>query len=201
MQAFKTFTGLVAPLDRPNVDTDAIIPKQFLKLIVRKGMGEGLFFEWRRKPDGSPNPDFVLNQPRYREATILLARENFGIGSSREHAVWALVDQGFRAVIAPSFGDIFHNNSLKNGFLPIKLSEQEVDGLFARAAREDLRLTVDLENQTVSDGAGWSASFEIDSQSRTCLLEGLDDIALTLRHEAAIAAYEKGHPVPYRAQG
>ncbi|HLH75511.1 MAG TPA: 3-isopropylmalate dehydratase small subunit [Candidatus Binataceae bacterium] len=199
MQAFKTFTGLVAPLDRPNVDTDAIIPKQFLKAIVRKGMGEGLFFDWRRNPDGSPNPDFILNQPRYREATILLARANFGIGSSREHAVWALADQGFRAVIAPSFGDIFHNNSLKNGFLPIKLSEDQIDGLFARTARQDLRLTINLETQTVSDDAGWSASFEIDTQSRTCLLEGLDDIALTLRHEAAITAYEKAHPVPYRA--
>ena len=199
MQAFKTFTGLVAPLDRPNVDTDAIIPKQFLKAIVRKGMGEGLFFDWRRNPDGSPNPGFILNLPRYREATILLARANFGIGSSREHAVWALADQGFRAVIAPSFGDIFHNNSLKNGFLPIKLSEQEIDRLFARAAQHDLRLTVNLETQTVSDGAGWSAAFDIDAQSRACLLEGLDDIALTLRHEAAIQTYEKAHPIPYRA--
>lgn len=199
MRAFTTHTGLVLPLDRVNVDTDQIIPKQFLKAVVRKGMGEGLFFDWRRRPDGTPNPDFVLNQPAYQGASIILGRANFGCGSSREHAVWALDDYGFRAVIAPSFGDIFHNNSLKNGFLPVTLSEAEVDKLFALSRQGQLRLSVDLAAQTVTDGERFTAHFEMESQAKRCLLEGLDDIALTLEHEKDIAAYEKSHLIPYPA--
>jgi 3-isopropylmalate/(R)-2-methylmalate dehydratase small subunit len=199
MRAVKKITGLVLPMDRPNIDTDAIIPKQFLKAIERKGMGAGLFFDWRLRPDGSPNPDFIMNQPRYKDATIVLARANFGIGSSREHAVWALDDYGFRAVIAPSFGDIFHNNSYKNGFLPVVLTPAEVDQLFQAAAQAPLHLTIDLETQTVSDGAEWKAHFEIEPQTKRCLLEGLDDIALTLQLNDRIGAYEAAHPIPYPA--
>ena len=197
MKAFKNFTGLVAPLDKPNVDTDQIIPKQFLKAIVRSGLGEGLFYDWRSKPD---NSDFVLNQPRFHGASVLVARANFGCGSSREHAVWALDDFGFKAVIAPSFADIFRNNSLKNGFLPIVLTADQVDHIFKAVAREDgYSLHIDLSAQTVSDESGWSARFEIEPFQKKCLLEGLDEIALTMMHEKKIAAYEAKHPAPYPA--
>ena len=199
MQPFKNFTGIVAPLDRSNVDTDQIIPKQFLKAIVRSGLGKGLFFDWRRHLDGTPDPDFVLNKPRYQGASILVARANFGSGSSREHAVWALADAGFRAVIGTSYADIFHNNSYKNGLLPVTLKPAEVDAIFRATAKyEAYQLTINLEAQTVSDDFGWSASFEIDPFVKKCLLEGLDDIALTLAHEKAITAYEAAHHVPYR---
>jgi 3-isopropylmalate/(R)-2-methylmalate dehydratase small subunit len=198
MRAFKTFTGLVAPLDKANVDTDQIIPKQFLKAIVRSGLGKGLFFDWRYRPDGSEDPGFVLNDPRYKGASILVARANFGSGSSREHAVWALDDFGIRAVIAPSFADIFRNNSMKNGLLPVVLSAAEVDHIFALMGEHPgYSLTIDLDKQTVSDSYGWSARFEIEPFARKCLLEGLDDIGLTLVHEAEIARYEVAHPAPY----
>jgi 3-isopropylmalate/(R)-2-methylmalate dehydratase small subunit len=196
MRAFRNLTGLVAPLNRSNVDTDQIIPKQFLKRLTRSGLGEGLFYDWRTKVD---NPDFVLNQPRFKGASILVAGANFGSGSSREHAVWALDDFGFKAVIAPSFADIFYNNCLKNGLLPIVLRTDEVDRIFAAVkAREGYALTIDLDAQTVTDSAGWSARFEIDSFRKKRLLEGLDEIALTLKHEDKIAAFESRHPVPYR---
>jgi 3-isopropylmalate/(R)-2-methylmalate dehydratase small subunit len=199
MQKFKNFTGLVAPLDRSNVDTDQIIPKQFLKAVVRSGLKKGLFFDWRRRPDGSPDPDFVLNKPRYEGASILVARANFGNGSSREHAVWALADAGFRAVIGSSYADIFHNNSFKNGLLPVTLKPEEIEEIFRATAKyEGYHLTIDLEAQTVGDDFGWSANFEIDPFVKKCLLEGLDDIALTFAHEKAITAYEGAHPVPYR---
>jgi 3-isopropylmalate/(R)-2-methylmalate dehydratase small subunit len=195
MQAFKNFTGLVSPLDRPNVDTDQIIPKQFLKAVVRSGLSKGLFYDWRNQPDSQ----FVLDQPRFKAANILVAGANFGCGSSREHAVWALADFGFRAVIAPSFADIFRNNCLKNGVLTIILKPAEVDAIFESIKRhQDYRLAIDLERQTVADGHGWSARFEIDPFAKKCLLEGLDDIALTLSHEKEITAYEKSHPLPYR---
>ncbi len=199
MQKFKNFTGLVAPLDRSNVDTDQIIPKQFLKAVVRSGLKRGLFFDWRRRPDGSPDPDFVLNKPRYEGASILVARANFGNGSSREHAVWALADAGFRAVIGSSYADIFHNNSFKNGLLPVTLKPEEIDQIFRAIAKyEGYHLSIDLVAQTVTDDFGWTAHFEIDPFVKKCLLEGLDDIALTFAHEKAITAYEAAHPVPYR---
>jgi 3-isopropylmalate/(R)-2-methylmalate dehydratase small subunit len=199
MQAFKNFTGLIAPLDRSNVDTDQIIPKQFLKAVVRSGLKKGLFFDWRRRPDGSDDPDFVLNRARYDNASILVARANFGSGSSREHAVWALADAGFKAVIGESFADIFHNNSFKNGLLPIKLKPEEVEHIFrATADYEAYRLTINLDEQTVTDDFGWQAHFDIDPFRKKCLLEGLDDIALTLAHAKAIADYESKHPVSYR---
>jgi 3-isopropylmalate/(R)-2-methylmalate dehydratase small subunit len=199
MRAFKNFTGLVAPMDRPNVDTDQIIPKQFLKAVVRSGLKRGLFVDWRLHPDGSENADFELNRARYKDASILVARANFGCGSSREHAVWALDDFGFKAVIAPSFADIFHNNCFKNGMLPIRLKEDEVDHIIRAAGDyEAYRLTIDLEEQTVADDFGWSAHFEIDPYVKTCLLEGLDDIALTLVHHEKIAAHEEKHPHPFR---
>jgi 3-isopropylmalate/(R)-2-methylmalate dehydratase small subunit len=195
MQPFKNFIGLVAPLDRPNVDTDQIIPKQFLKAVVRTGLGKGLFCDWRNQPDSQ----FVLDQPRFDKATIMVARANFGCGSSREHAVWALADFGFKAVIAPSFADIFRNNCLKNGLLAVILKPAEVDAVFEAIKRhESYRLSVDLPAQKVSDELGWSASFEIDPFAKKCLLEGLDDIGLTLVQEREIAAFEAAHPVPYR---
>ncbi|HEX6972221.1 MAG TPA: 3-isopropylmalate dehydratase small subunit [Limnochordia bacterium] len=194
MEPFVRVTGLVAPLDRVNVDTDQIIPKQFLKRIERTGFGQFLFYDWRFRPDGSPDPDFVLNEPRYAGAQILLARNNFGCGSSREHAPWALLDFGFRCLIAPSFADIFYNNCFKNGILPVVLPEADVDALFEKTfSRPGYRLTVDLEACTVTDETGWTRRFEIDPFRRECLLEGLDDIGLTLRHEAAIQAYEAAH--------
>jgi 3-isopropylmalate/(R)-2-methylmalate dehydratase small subunit len=190
MRAFTTHTGVVAPLDRVNVDTDQIIPKQFLKTITRTGLREGLFYDWRRKPDGSPDPDFFLNQPRYQQATILLTRDNFGCGSSREHAAWALLDQGFRCIIAPSFADIFYNNCFQNGILPVVLKAEEVQALFAGAVREGYTLTVDLAAQTVATPNGTRYRFEIDPFRKDCLYKGLDAIGLTLQHEAAITAYE-----------
>ena len=213
MKKFETFTGLVAPLDRPNVDTDAIIPKQFLKSIKRTGFGPNLFDEWRYLDRGEPgkdnsmrplNPDFVLNQPRYQGAEILLARENFGCGSSREHAVWALTDYGFRVVIAPSFADIFYNNSFKNGLLPIALEADVVDRLFRETeATEGYRLTVDLEKQQITTPGGEVIGFEIDPFRKHCLLEGLDDIGLTLQHADEIRAYEarRREEAPWLFQG
>jgi 3-isopropylmalate/(R)-2-methylmalate dehydratase small subunit len=199
MQPFKSFTGMVAPMDRASVDTDQIIPKQFLKAVVRAGMGKGLFIDWKRNPDGSENKDFALNKPRFQGASILVARKNFGCGSSREHAVWALHDAGFRAVISSEFADIFHNNCLKNGFLPVTLTADEVEHIFrATGDYEAYQLAIDLEKQTVSDDFGWTAHFEIEPFDKKCLLEGLDDIALTLAHEDRIEAYEKGHPLPHR---
>jgi 3-isopropylmalate/(R)-2-methylmalate dehydratase small subunit len=196
MEKFKNFTGLVAPLDRPNVDTDQIIPKQFLKAVVRSGLGAGLFYDWRNQPDSQ----FVLTEPRFKSANILVAGANFGCGSSREHAVWALADFGFRAVIAPSFADIFRNNCLKNGVLTIILKPQEVEAIFGAIKRHDgYSLKVDLAGQKVADEFGWSAEFAIDEFPKKCLLEGLDDIALTLAHEAEIDAYERLHQTPYRA--
>ena len=192
MQPFRVHEGLVAPLPRPNVDTDQIIPKQFLKRIERTGFGEFLFFDWRFTPDRRLVTDFVLNQPRYNGASILVAGRNFGCGSSREHAPWALADYGFRAVIAPSFADIFANNCGKNGILTVTLSESKVDEITQRAIDlPNYRLTIDLEQKSVRDRIGLSASFEIDDFRRDCLLEGLDDIGLTLRHEAEINAYEQ----------
>ena len=192
MEPFVKHEGLVAPLDHVNVDTDQIIPKQFLKRIERTGFGKFLFYDWRYKEDGSPNPDFVLNQPRYRGATILLTRSNFGCGSSREHAPWALLDYGFRAIIAPSFADIFYNNCFKNGILPIRLPEETVDDLFRRVqAQEGYRLVVDLENQTITGADGFSTTFEVDPFRRECLLKGLDDIGITLQYEDKIRAYER----------
>jgi 3-isopropylmalate/(R)-2-methylmalate dehydratase small subunit len=196
MKSFTTLTGLVAPMDRANVDTDQIIPKQFLKRIERTGFGEFLFWDWRRTADGQEDPNFELNKPELKGATILLARRNFGCGSSREHAPWALEDYGFRSVIAPSFADIFYNNCFKNGMLPIRLSEQQVDDLFARAAKHPgYKLTVDLNTQTVRDDHGLQISFEVDPFRRHCLLNGLDDIGLTLEHADKIAAYETAHGV------
>ncbi|MBI2193230.1 MAG: 3-isopropylmalate dehydratase small subunit [Planctomycetes bacterium] len=191
MQSFTTHTGLVAPLDRLNVDTDQIIPKQFLKRIERSGFGQFLFYDWRALPDGRPNPDFELNLPRYQGASILLARDNFGCGSSREHAPWAIRDFGFRAILAPSFADIFYNNCFKNGLLPIRLPADQVDDLFRRCVAEPgFQLTVDLERAAISDGRGLDFRFPIDPYRRECLLNGLDEIGLTLQHEARIAAYE-----------
>lgn len=192
MQNFTIHQGVVATLDRANVDTDAIIPKQFLKRIERTGFGQFLFFDWRFHDDGiTENPDFELNRVNVKGASILVARQNFGSGSSREHAVWALDDYGFRAVIAPSFADIFYNNSFKNGLLPIVLSDADVEELFQRAAQGNpYLLTVNLEDQTVSDGQGFERPFEIDASRREKLLHGLDDIAETLQHEAKITAFE-----------
>jgi 3-isopropylmalate/(R)-2-methylmalate dehydratase small subunit len=192
MQPFTSHAGLVAPLDRVDVDTDQIIPKQFLKSIRRTGYDEGLFFDWRFKPDGSPNPEFVLNKPQFRGASILVSGRNFGSGSSREHAPWALQQYGFRAVIAPSFGDIFRNNSYQNGFLPVELPEPLVRQILDRTEREPgYQLTVDLEHQTVSDAADTLANFDIDPGVKHRLLNGLDDIGLTLQHVADISAFEQ----------
>jgi 3-isopropylmalate/(R)-2-methylmalate dehydratase small subunit len=191
MQAFTTLTGLVAPLDRVNVDTDQIIPKQFLKTIKRTGLREGLFYDWRKRKDGSPDPDFFLNQPRYRQATILLTRDNFGCGSSREHAPWALLDQGFRCVIAPSFADIFYNNCFQNGILPVTLKTDEVQALMTAAlSTEGYSLTVDLGRQTVTAPTGTTYRFDLDPFRKDCLFRGLDSIGLTLQHEASIRSYE-----------
>jgi len=191
MQAFTTLTGLVAALDRVNVDTDQIIPKQFLKTIKRTGLREGLFFDWRKKKDGSPDPEFFLNQPRYQGATILLTRDNFGCGSSREHAPWALLDQGFRCVIAPSFADIFYNNCFQNGILPVVLKTDEVQALIQDVLKTPgFQLTVDLGNQTVTTPSNTSHHFDIDPFRKRCLYQGLDSIGLTLQHETAITAYE-----------
>lgn len=197
MEPFKTHTGVVAPLDRANVDTDAIIPKQFLKRIERTGFGEFLFYDWRYDEEGNENPAFTLNLPQYREASILLARANFGCGSSREHAPWALLDYGFKVIIAPTFADIFYNNCFKNGILPVRLAEENVDRLFQKAERAGYRLTVDLETCTVSDDDGLNVSFEVDAYRRHCLLNGLDDIGVTLQYEDKIKAYEARFPEYY----
>jgi len=203
MEKFAQLDGLVAPLDRSNVDTDAIIPKQFLKSIKRTGFGPFLFDEWRYLDHGEPdmdcserprNPNFILNQPRYRGAQILLTRENFGCGSSREHAPWALLDYGFRALIGPSFADIFRNNCYKNGVLPLTLAPAEIEQLFREvAAIPGYRLQIDLESETVSTPTGATFQFSIDPFRRHCLLNGLDDIDLTLQHVAEITAFEERH--------
>ncbi|GAA0135473.1 3-isopropylmalate dehydratase small subunit [Paenibacillus sp. YSY-4.3] len=191
MEAFNKLTGIVGPVDRVNVDTDAIIPKQFLKRIERTGFGQFLFYEWRFDTEGNVNPEFELNKARYEGASVLISRVNFGCGSSREHAPWAILDYGFRCVIAPSFADIFYNNCFKNGILPIKLSEEQVEDLFQRtAAHEGYQLTVDLENKTITDQYGLNISFDLDEHRRQFLLQGLDDIGLTLQHEDLISAYE-----------
>jgi 3-isopropylmalate/(R)-2-methylmalate dehydratase small subunit len=193
MQPFTTHTGIVCAMDRANVDTDQIIPKQFLKRIERTGYGPFLFFDWRYLPDGkTDDPNFELNLPRNAGATILLARRNFGCGSSREHAVWAIENYGFRVVIAPTFADIFYNNCFKNGVLPIRLSEEQVDHLFQRAAQHPAyKLHVDLTTTTIRDDHGLELKFEIDPFRQQCLIQGLDDIALTLQHEDKISAYEQ----------
>lgn len=196
MAKFTQHTGLVVPLDAANVDTDAIIPKQFLQKVTRTGFGQHLFHDWRFLDDAGqqPSPEFVLNQPQYKGASILLARENFGCGSSREHAPWALTDYGFKVVIAPSFADIFYGNSFNNQLLPVKLSDEEVDELFKLVdGQEGITFTVDLENQVVQAGSK-SYPFEIDSFRRHCMINGLDSIGLTLQHEASITEYEKNQP-------
>ena len=197
MKPFTVHRGRVAPLDRVNVDTDQIIPKQFLKRIEKTGFGQFLFYDWRFAVDGTKNPDFVLHEPRYEGATILVAGKNFGCGSSREHTVWALTDFGFRAVLCSSFADIFANNSTKNGFLTVKLTEDEVATVMKRAQEIDnYEITVDLEKCEVRDAQGLRAKFPVDEFVRHCLLNGLDDIGLTLQYENDIAAYEKRHPAP-----
>ncbi|MGD0511757.1 MAG: 3-isopropylmalate dehydratase small subunit [Terriglobales bacterium] len=197
MKPIRVHKGRVAPLHRANVDTDQIIPKQFLKRIERTGFGEFLLFDWRRTSDGKHDPSFVLNHPRHAGASVLVAGKNFGCGSSREHAVWALEDFGFRVLIAPSFADIFANNCVKNGVLTVVLSEDEVAEIARRAAEIDgYEITVDLEQCKVHDGNGLSTAFQMDEFTRHCLLEGLDDIGLTLQHESEIDAYEARHSSP-----
>jgi 3-isopropylmalate/(R)-2-methylmalate dehydratase small subunit len=199
MQSFVSETGIVAPLDRVDVDTDQIIPKQFLKRIERTGFGQFAFYDWRFREDGSENPDFELNQPAYRGASILVAGRNFGCGSSREHAPWALQDYGVKAIIAPSYADIFFNNCFKNGMLPVILPEETVTELLARAKeRPGYQLTVDLENQNVRDEEGVVAHFDVDPFRKHLLLNGLDDIGMTLQHDAAIAAHESKMPARLR---
>jgi 3-isopropylmalate/(R)-2-methylmalate dehydratase small subunit len=195
MQPFRVHKGKAVPLYRPNIDTDQIIPKQFLKRIEKTGFGEFLFYDWRRGADGQLDPEFTLNQPRYKGASVLLAAKNFGCGSSREHAVWALADFGFRAVVAPTFGDIFSNNCVQNGVLTAALTEEEVAELVKRSETiQGYQLTIDLKQLQVTDDRGFSASFSLDETVRHRLLEGLDDIGVTLQHEPEIAAYEASHP-------
>jgi 3-isopropylmalate/(R)-2-methylmalate dehydratase small subunit len=195
MKPFTTHTGLVLPFDRVNVDTDQMVPKQFLKALTREGFGRTLFYDWRYLlPEEKPNPDFILNRPEYKGASILLTRANFGCGSSREHAPWAIADYGFRALVGPSFADIFYNNCFKNGILPAILKESEVDELFKRAeADRAYKLTADLPNQTISDAKGLVFKFEIAPSRKEVLLKGLDDIGTSLQHAAEIDAYEKSH--------
>jgi 3-isopropylmalate/(R)-2-methylmalate dehydratase small subunit len=201
MKPFREHRGRVAPLDRVNVDTDQIIPKQFLKRIERTGFGQFLFYDWRFAADGNKNAGFVLDEPRYEGASILVAGKNFGCGSSREHAVWALADFGFRAVISSSFADIFANNSTKNGFVAVRLSESDAAEVMRRARElDDYHVTIDLERCEVRDDLGLHAAFPIDEFARHCLLNGLDDIGLTLQYENEIAAYEALHPVPIPLQ-
>jgi len=199
VKPFRQHIGLVAPLDRANVDTDQIIPKQFLKRIERTGFGQFAFYDWRYSPDGKLDPSFVLNEPRYQGASILVADKNFGCGSSREHAPWALGEYGFRVIIAPSFADIFSNNCFKNGMLPITLTAEQVREIMTRAQQQEgYTLTVDLERQTIKDSSGLSILFVVGEFQRHCLLEGLDDIGLTLQHEDAIRAYEaERHYFPF----
>jgi 3-isopropylmalate/(R)-2-methylmalate dehydratase small subunit len=195
MQPFIKHTGLVMPLDRVNVDTDQMVPKQFLKALTREGFGRTLFYDWRYLPGEKPNPDFILNVPRYKGASVLLARANFGCGSSREHAPWAILDYGFHAIIAPSYADIFYNNCFKNGILPVTLPDAQVDDLFQRTEKTPgYELTVDLQANLVTDAQGLTLAFEIDPFRRECLLKGWDDIGLTLRHENLIDDFEKAHP-------
>ena len=197
MNPFTVHRGRVAPLDRVNVDTDQIIPKQFLKRIEKTGFGQFVFYDWRFSADGKKNPDFVLHESRYEGASILVAGKNFGCGSSREHAVWALADFGFRAVISSSFADIFANNSTKNGFLTVRFTDDELATVMRRAQEiDDYEVTIDLEKCEVRDDQGFRAKFPIDEFVRHCLLNGLDDIGLTLQHEKEIAAYETNHPAP-----
>ncbi|WP_066173310.1 3-isopropylmalate dehydratase small subunit [Bacillus marinisedimentorum] len=193
MEKFKEHTGNTFPLDRSNVDTDQIIPKQFLKRIERTGFGEFLFFHWRFDEEGSLRDDFSLNDPEYSDASILIGGDNFGCGSSREHAPWSLGDFGFKVIIAPSFADIFYNNCVKNGILPVVLAEKEMDQLMEKAANPPYKLTVDLENQHVTDGDSFSASFTIDEHWKNMLLNGWDEIGLTLRMEEQIKEYERKH--------
>ena len=191
MLPFTQHTGLVVPMDRSDVDTDQLVPKQFLKRVERTGFGKFLFFDWRYNEDGTDNPDFELNRSEFKNASILLSRRNFGCGSSREHAPWAIADYGFRVVIASSFADIFYNNSFKNGILLIKLTEEQIEQLFqTESANRPMQLTVDLATCTISGPSGLSISFELDPFRRECLLKGLDDIGLTLQHETKIADYE-----------
>jgi 3-isopropylmalate/(R)-2-methylmalate dehydratase small subunit len=202
MEPFNLLTSVVSPVDRVNVDTDAIVPKQFLKHIERAGFGQFLFYEWRFDANGQPNPMFELNHSRYAGANILVARANFGCGSSREHAPWALLDYGFKVIIAPSFADIFYNNCFKNGILPIKLSEETVEQIFRNvSAIEDYQMTVNLIAQEIMDCQGIKISFEIDPYRKECLLKGLDDIDITLAHVARISEYEKRIPDFYRISG
>jgi 3-isopropylmalate/(R)-2-methylmalate dehydratase small subunit len=198
MEPFIKHTGMVAPMDRVNVDTDQMVPKQFLKLLTRQGYGRVLFYDWRYLPGEKPNPDFVLNHPRYKGASVIVARANFGCGSSREHAPWAILDYGFRAILAPSYADIFYNNCFKNGILPVTLTNEQIDEIFKRTEKEvGYSVTVDLENQVVTDSTGLRYAFEIDPFRRDCLLKGLDDIGLTLVHETKISSFEaKGHKHP-----
>ena len=192
MEKFTKLTSIVAPLDRANVDTDQIIPKQFLKRIERTGFGEFAFFDWRYLEDGVPNPDFILNEDRYRNANILINGRNFGSGSSREHAPWALMEMGYKAIIATSFADIFRNNCMQNGLLPVILSESEVDTIMARALRgSGYKVTVDLESQTVTDDQGLSANFDVDPFRKNSLLEGLDDVGITMSFGEAIDSFEE----------
>lgn len=199
MQSFTLHSGVVAAMDRANVDTDQIIPKQFLKRIERTGFGQFLFNDWRFREDGTPDPQFELNQPESKGATILLARRNFGCGSSREHAPWSLADYGFRCVIAPTFADIFYSNCFSNGILPIRLSEEDVDQLFerAKAAKSSnsgkYELSIDLNECTLSDGQGFQRTFEVEPFRKRCLLEGLDNISLSLQHTDEISAWENSH--------
>lgn len=191
MEAFVKHTGLVVPLNRTNVDTDQIVPKQFLKSVKRTGFGKHLFHNWRYNEDGSPNESFILNDPKYKDATILIAGENFGSGSSREHAPWALLDYGFKAIISPKFADIFYNNSLKNGLVLVEIDEAQVDKWMKEAEEGELRLTVDLETMTVSDDKGVSVSFEIPEYNRQNIMNGWDEIDLTLQLEDKIREYEQ----------
>ncbi len=195
MKPFTNHTGRVVAMDRANVDTDQIIPKQFLKRIERTGFGEFLFWDWARHEDGSINPDFELNRPEAKGASVLLVRRNFGCGSSREHAPWALEDWGFRVIVAPSYADIFYNNCFKNGMLPIVLSEEQVDDLFERAARPGYTLSADLETCMLSDDQGLSLQIDVEPFRRHCLLNGLDDIGQTLEHEDKITSYERAHGI------
>ncbi len=194
MEKFTTLTGVAAPMDMINIDTDMVIPKQFLITVKRTGLGKGLFFEMRYDADGNENPDFVLNKPQYRDARILVAGDNFGCGSSREHAPWALLDFGITCVIAPSFADIFYNNCFKNGILPIKLPREDVEKLLDDAGRgANATITIDLESQTITGPDGGEITFEVDEFKKHCLLNGLDDVALTMKNEAKIADFEEKH--------
>ncbi len=194
MRPFITHSGLVMPMDRVNVDTDQMVPKQFLKALTREGFGRILFYDWRYLPGEKPNPDFVLNLPRYKDASVLLARANFGCGSSREHAPWAIGDYGFRVILAPSYADIFYNNCFKNSILPAELAEAQIEELFQRTEKEEgYSLTVDLPSQTVKDNHGLEYKFEIAPSRKEVLLKGLDDIAQSLQHAAEIDAHEKAH--------